>query len=130
MSIWGRDQYKRDKHLRVWIVMYRFAYRRAPELNDALEVIDTLDYRVRFHNAPALPLPRLVHGTVHNNIHRTGQPFQMLDLIACLLDHEYYSPTADSVMSGVQRVLVGTELAGYNFRRAVATLNSRLASAA
>ena len=110
--------------------MNRFSYLRAPELNDACEVIDMLDEHIRLYNAHALPLPRLLHGTVHNNIHRTGQPVQMLDLIACLLDHEYHSPTADSIVIGVQRVLVGTELAGYYFRRAVATLNSRLAPAA
>ena len=110
--------------------MNRFAYRRAPELGDACEAIDTLDENIRSYNANVLPLPRLVHGTVHINIHRTGQPVQMLDLMACLLDDEYHSPIADSIVIGVQQVLVGTELAGYNFRRAAATLNSRLASAA
>jgi hypothetical protein len=111
--------------------MNRFANRfEQTELDDALDAISVLDNRIRFYNAPALPLPRFAHATVHISIHQTGQPIQMLDLIACLLADEYYSPTADSIMIGVQHVLVGTELEGYNFRRAVATLNSRLASAA
>jgi hypothetical protein len=99
-------------------------------LDYAWTAIEVLDERIRFYNVPALPLPRLVHGTVLISIHHIGQPVQMLDLIACLLDDEYYSPNADSIIIGVQHVLVDTELAGYDFRRAANTLNSRLASAA
>ena len=110
--------------------MNGFANRVAPKLNDALDAISVLDHRIRVFNAPALPLPPFIHAVVRTSIHQTGQPVQMLDLMACLLDDEGYSLTVESIMLGVQQVLVGTELAGYNFRRAAATLNSRLASAA
>ncbi len=99
-------------------------------LDNALDVISLLDDRIRLYQTPALPLPLRAHAMVYALINQTSEREQMLDLIASLLDHEYFSTHADAIVIGIQHVLNGTNLRGYNLSRAVAALRSRSASAA
>jgi hypothetical protein len=103
-------------------------------LIDAVAVIGILDEQYRAYGIPAQLLNNnpLLFGTIHAWIFRTGHPVQLLEMIACHLDDEYYDgPSADCILSGIVQVLATTYLREYRLVTAATTLRrSRTAAAA
>ncbi len=96
-------------------------------LMDATAVVSTLD---ELYHLRAVPLRPGAVGLIHAWIFRTGCPVQVLDLIACDLDNEYYHPSAAYIISCIMQTLTNTRLDGFPLAAAVAAQRRSRAAAA
>ena len=101
-------------------------------LFDVIGVISIFDEQYRVYGGAPLHLHPLAIYTIHSWIFHMGCPAQVLDMIACYLDDEYYDdPSVYFIVTCISQVLANTELRGYRLVTAATALRrSRTAAAA